>query len=292
MPSPRPGRTTTLRSLARVASEALPHPIVAQAISAPRRVHCSSSLGRISYYEDAGVPGLPALLLHDVATPGSAFAFRALFDELRRDRPVVAPDLLGHGYSPRRKPAFTRAEHVRFVEEVLADVAKRFGMTVDVVAVGTTCEVAAEAIVRSSRRVRSLVMISPTGFVSGPWLATRLRALLARATRAGAGLRDPNVAAEVYDALRVPTCFVHGDAFDVPRLELDVLAAGHPSFRHSEIHGARTAPHVERPAETVDTLRAFWRTLAVKPELRLVRGQKSERGDQHGPEKRVVPTDL
>lgn len=242
--------------IAMVASEVLPHPIIAHGIAAPRRVYCSSSLGRISYYEDAGASGLPVLLLHDVATPGSASAFRALFDELRGERPLVVADLLGHGFSQRRKHPYARAEHERFFEELLKDVSRRYGATVDVVAVGTTCEIAAASIVRSSRHVRSLVMIAPTGFDSAPWLVARLRGLVARAARAvrsGVELRDPNVVAEVYDALRIPTCFLHREA------------------------EAFAPPHVDRPSQTADALRAFWRTLAVKPELRLIRGEKPER---------------
>lgn len=262
--------------LAMLAGEVLPHPIIAHAIAAPRRVLCSSSLGRISYYEDAGASGLPVVLLHDVAVAGSASSFRALFDHLRGERPIVVPDLLGHGFSQRSpRTPFTRDDHVRFVEEVLADVSRRYGATVDVVAVGTTCEMAASSIVRSARHVRSLAMISPTGFETGGRIASGLRALLARGRPA---LRDPDVVAEVYDALRVPTCFVHGDASPVvPRAQIDLLSSGHPSFRRSEIRGARIAPHVDHPDATAEALRAFWRTLAVKPELRLIRGEKPER---------------
>lgn len=265
--------------MAMLANEILPHPIVAHAIAAPRRVLCSSSLGRISYYEDPAGARLPVLLLHDVAIPGSASAFRALFEHLRGERPLVVPDLLGHGFSERRRKApFTRDEHVRFVEEVLADVSRRYGATIDVVAVGTTCEIAAAAIVRSSRHVRSLAMIAPTGFDDAPWLVRRARSLLARGAT---GLRDPDVVADVYDALRVPTCFVHGDADSaanhVPRAQIDLLVEGHETFRRSEIRGAHAAPHVDRAPATSDALRAFWRTLAVKPELRLIRGEKSER---------------
>lgn len=226
--------------LAMVANEVLPHPILAHAIAAPRRVLCSSSLGRISYYEDAGASGLPILLLHDVAPPGSASALRAIFDELRRDRAVVAPDLLGHGFSQRRGRApFTRDEHVRFVEEVLEDMSRRYGATVDVVAVGTTSEIAAQAIVRSSRHVRSLVVVGPPGLEPSPWLVGRLRSLLARGAQS---LRDPNPG-EIYDALRVPTFYVHEGV----------------------------------PGLSADALRAFWKTLAVKPELRLIRGGKLDR---------------
>lgn len=262
--------------IAMVANEVLPHPIIAHAIAAPRRVYCSSSLGRISYYEDAASSGLPLLLLHDVAVRGSASAFRSLFESLRGERPIVVPDLLGHGFSERRRRAsFTRDEHVQFVDEVLADVSRRYGATVDVVAVGTTCEIAATSIVRSSRHVRSLVMVAPTGFESRPWIATKLRSLLARGA---AHLRDANVAADVYDALHVPTCFVHGGAApDVPRSQIDLLSVGHAGFRRAEIHGAHVAPHVDRADATADALRAFWRTLAVKPELRLIRGEKLER---------------
>jgi pimeloyl-ACP methyl ester carboxylesterase len=262
--------------IAMLASELLPHPILAHGFAAPRRVYCSSSLGRISYYEDAAASGLPLLLLHDVATPGvSASAFRALFEELRGERPIVVPDLLGHGFSQRGKRPFGRADHERFFEEVLGDVSRRYGATVDVVAVGTTSEIAAASIVRSSRHVRSLVLIAPTGLdAAAPWLVKRVRALVARHLL---DLRDPLVAENAYDALRVPTLFVHGDAFDVPRADLAALSQGHASFRQSEVHGARIAPHVDRPRETADALRAFWRGLAMKPELRLIRGEKTER---------------
>jgi pimeloyl-ACP methyl ester carboxylesterase len=252
--------------LAMVANEVLPHPIIAHAIAAPRRVLCSSSVGRISYYEDAGASGLPILLLHDVAPPGSASALRALFEDLRGERAIVAPDLLGHGFSQRRgRLPFTREEHVRFVEEMLADVSRRYGATVDVVAVGTTAEIAARAIVRSSRHVRSLVMIAPTGFETVSRITGRLLSYVARRT----ALRDPNVATDVYDALRVPTCFVHERGEGV-RAGIDLLIAGHASFRRSEAC-------IDRGDEMGDVLRAFWRTLAVKPELRLIRGEKSER---------------
>lgn len=222
--------------LAMVANEVLPHPIRTHSIAAPRRVYPSSSLGRISYYEDAGGAGLPVLLLHDVAIPGSATALRGLFEQLRGERPLVVPDLLGHGFSQHgRKPAFTREEHVRSIEELLEDVARRHGATVDVVAVGTSCEIAATAIVRSSRHVRSLALIAPPGLEREPWLVRRAKDLLARAARS---LRDPN-AADTFDALRVPAFYVHGEA-------------------------------------SAETLHGFWRTLRVKPELRLIRGEKTE----------------
>jgi pimeloyl-ACP methyl ester carboxylesterase len=275
--------------LATAAAALLPPPMSrAHAIAAPRRVLWSSSLGRISYYEDGGASGLPVLLLHDVARASSAFELCALFEQLRGDRPLVVPDLLGHGFSEHRKTPFTREEHVQFVQEIIVDLSRRYGATVDVLAVGTTSELAAAAIVRSSRHVRSLVMIAPTGFRPVPWVVRTASALVARGvlgrlvrTRSGLYsllLRAPNVVAGVYDALRVPTCILHGGDDDVPRAEIEFLGDGHASFQRSEIRGAHAAPHVERADATADALRAFWRTLAVKPELRVIRGARTERG--------------
>lgn len=262
--------------MAMAASALLHHPVFPHAIAAPRRVFCSSSLGRISYYEDGAASGLPVVLLHDVGAPANGLG--ALFEELRGERPLVVPDLPGHGFSQRRKTPLTRDEYVRFVEDVVVDVSRRYGATIDVVAIGTTSEFTAEAVVRSSRHVRSLTLIAPTGFETASWLVRRRQALLSRATFGWtAALNDPNVVAGVYDALRVPTCFLHGTETSVPRAEIDLLGGGHTTFRRSEILGAHGAPHVERADATADALRAFWRTLSVKPELRLIRGEKSER---------------
>src|SRR5690606_9368935 len=125
-----------------------------------------------------GPSGPPVLLLHDVALGGTAKAHRALFEALRGERPLVVPDL------PR---APTREDHVRVVDELLSDVSRRYGATVDVVAVGTTCELAAASVVRSPRPVRSFVMIAPTGFDGTHPVLRRVRAILARRS---ARLRD------------------------------------------------------------------------------------------------------
>lgn len=311
------------------ARHVLTHPVLPHAIAAPRRVLGATSVGRISYYEDDGASGLPVVLLHDVGPIGSAYALRGLFDALRVDRPVIAPDLPGYGFSERRTAGFARDDYVSFVEELVADVSRRYGATVDVVAVGASGEIAASAVVLSSRHVRSLTIVSPTGFGRASRVASRLSRLrrvaarpfvadvvhracasrvalrmtlsrrsrvldegLVRYARSAAlqprarpaivaavsgALSAPDVVASVYDAVRVPTCFVHGSEAPVSRSEIDLLVAGHDAFRRSEIRGARAMPHVERPAETAGALRVFWRGLAVKPQLRLIRGERSTR---------------
>lgn len=315
-----------LAPLAWAAGRVLTHPVLPHAIAAPRRV-TSTTLGRISYYEDDGASGLPVLLLHDVSVAGSAFELRGLFDALRADRPVLAPDLPGYGFSERRGVPYAREDYVRFVDELVTEMSRRYGATVDIVCVGTAGELAARAIVRSARHVRSLAIIGPTGFGAERWAARTLRralggaligrlahrltssapALRMRISRRSNGplaeglvryarvaaqqprassaavaalsgaLSDPRIAEDVYDALRVPVCFLHGSEAGLPREEVDLLVAGHDAWRRSELRGAREMPHVERPVETAEALRAFFRTLAVKPELRVIRGERSAR---------------
>lgn len=312
------------------ARQVFAHPVLPHAIAAPRRVLSATSVGRISYYEDDGASGLPVVLLHDVGPAGSAYALRGLFDALRADRPVIAPDLPGYGFSERRGGRWIRDDYVAFVGELVADVSRRYGATVDIVAIGAAGEIAASAVVCSSRHVRSLTLIAPTGFGRAARVASRLSRLrrvtarpvvggvvhracasrlalrmtlsrrsqgavddgLVRYTRAAAlqpraraailaavsgALSAPDVVASVYATVRVPTCFVHGSEASVPRSELDSLVAGHDAFRRVEIRGARAMPHVERPAETAGALRVFWRGLAVKPQLRLIRGERTTR---------------
>lgn len=300
------------------------HPVLPHAIAAPRRVLAGASSGRISYYEDDGASGLPVVLLHGLGPLGSAYELRALFDALRADRPVVAPDLLGYGFSERRSEPYARDEYVRFVEELVADVSRRYGASVDVVAVGLTAEIAASVAARSSRYIRSLALISAAGLspeprvvalgrslLAQPWLGAvahrasssraALHALLARRSHlpvddafvrhASAAARQPRargaivsalsgaLAAEssVYEDVRVPTCFVHGEADRVPRGAIDRLASASERIAKAEIRRARAMPHLERPVDTAEALRAFWRTLAIKPQLRLIRGEKTAR---------------
>lgn len=312
------------------AHNVLAHPVLPHAIAAPRRVLSSASMPRISYYEDDGASGLPVVLLHDLGPTGSSYALRGLFDALRVDRPVIAPDLPGYGFSERPIGGWARDEYVHFVEELVADVSRRYGATVDIVAAGAAGEIAASAVVRSSRHVRSLTLISPTGFGAAPRLVSRLRRLrrvagrplvgpvvcracssraalrlslsrrsrgaldegLVRYARAAAlqprsraailaavsgSLSTPDVVSSVYDAVRVPMCFVHGSDAALSRSDVDRLVTEHDNFRRSEIRGSRGMPHVERPYETAEALRVFWHGLAVKPQLRLIRGERSAR---------------
>jgi len=124
----------------------------------------------MSYYEDAGASGVPVVLFHGASETSSTYELRGLFEAFRSDRPVIACDLPGYGFSERRNVPYARDDYVRFVEEMLEDVSQRYGSTVDVVAVGLSGELAGRAVLHRARLVRSLTLIAPTGF---EWAGTR-----------------------------------------------------------------------------------------------------------------------
>ncbi|AKV02388.1 putative alpha/beta hydrolase [Labilithrix luteola] len=313
------------------AGRVLAHPVLPHAIAAPRRV-LASSVGRISYYEDDGASGPPLVLLHGAAPTSSAYEVRGLFEAFRSERPVLAFDLPGYGFSEKRSEPFTREQYVHFIEDILADVSRRYGSTVDVIAIGLTGELAGRAVQRKARLVRSLSVIAPTGF-DGPPSLTRaalvharelaakaldvpflgaalhraatakpvLRAQLGRATRGRAAeelvrythavshqpsarftilaamtgaLYDPAVVNDVYDVLGVHALFVHGDHPTCPPAVIDALVLRNSRFARVRIEGAHALPHVEQPFETASALRAFYATLSVKPQLRVIRGER------------------
>jgi pimeloyl-ACP methyl ester carboxylesterase len=322
--------------VASLASRVLTHPVLPHAIAAPRRMLTSKEAGRISYYEDDSASGLPLVLLHGLGPAGSAYEVRGLFDALRAERPVVAVDLPGFGFSERRDTAPSRDSYVAFVEELLTDVSRRYGASVDVVAIGVTGELVARAVLGAPRLVRSLALVAPTGFGLGSRasrvFASRLGASISEALRSRitsrvahaamaskpvlrariahatggrvdpalvsyvhaaahqprarfaplaafcGALSDPFVVGDVYDELRVPVLFVHGEEPDLAVKELDALVTRHACFRRARVFGSGKAPHLDRAIDTADRLRAFHRSLAVRPQLRLIRGERTLRG--------------
>lgn len=318
--------------LAWAAGHLLAHPVLPHAIVAPRRFFTSAEAGRVSYYEDDHASGLPLLLLHELGPRGSAYATRGIFDAMRGERPVIAVDMPGYGFSERRLAPLTREQHVRFVEELLGDVSRRYGASVDVVAFGITGEIAAQAALRVARVVRSLALVAPTGFGgfdaglcagaralgrallrapvvgalvhAGVTSRAFVRAALRRRTGghvdgalvsyAHAAARQPRArvaalaamsgalssgaaVAEIYDGLTVPVLFVHGDDPRLAVARVDALVERHAAFRRSRVYAAGPEPHLERPAETAERLRSFHRRLAVKPQLRVIRGERAGR---------------
>jgi pimeloyl-ACP methyl ester carboxylesterase len=132
-----------------------------EALAAPRREIRLPGVGLVSYYQDGTESGRPLLLVHSVNAAPSAFEMRPLFEHYRGSRPVLAPDLPGFGFSDRSDRPYTPALYQQALTGLLREVIKE---PVDLVALSLGAEFAAAAALSAPELVRSLVLISPTGF--------------------------------------------------------------------------------------------------------------------------------
>lgn len=134
------------------------------AIDAPRHQIATADAGTISYYADTSASGRPLVLLHGIHAAGSSYEMRPLFESFRGERPVYALDLPGYGFSERDARPYTPATYVHAIEHLLRNVALERGA--DIIALSLTSEYAAKVAVEMQEMVRSLVLVSPTGFAS------------------------------------------------------------------------------------------------------------------------------
>lgn len=152
--------------------------------------HC----GRVSYYSDTSAPqGRPLLLLHSINAAPSAMEMKPLFEHYRGKRPVYAPDLPGFGQSQRGDRDYSPALYAEAIRGFLVDI---IGEAADVVALSTSAEFAARAALTSDH-VRTLALISPTGFGARPRPSKKTRDRLFRF------FSTPFVGSGLYKALTV-----------------------------------------------------------------------------------------
>ncbi|MFM2041671.1 MAG: hypothetical protein RLY86_247 [Pseudomonadota bacterium] len=146
-------------------------PGLAPALDSARR-EITGRAGRLSYYtagpdrdRGEGAPADPVLLLHSINAAASAYEVRPIFQFLRGERPVYAPDLPGYGFSDRSDRYYDRDLFVAAVHDMLDLVrAEHPGRKVDVLALSLTAEFAARAIASRQDEVGRLVLVTPTGF--------------------------------------------------------------------------------------------------------------------------------
>ena len=132
-----------------------------KAIDADQKDIENDDIGRVSYYADTSNKGMPLVLLHSVNATSSAFEMKPIFERYRGERPVYALDLPGFGFSDRSERLYDPNLYQRTISTFLAEVV---GQPSDVVALSLSSEFAALTAVEESQYIRSLVMISPTGF--------------------------------------------------------------------------------------------------------------------------------
>lgn len=135
-----------------------------QAIDAEQRSFESLAAGRVSYYLDRRGQGRPLVLMHSINAAASSYEMKPLFEYYRGRRPVFAIDLPGFGFSARVNRPYTPELYVTAVLEFLRHELP--GEGVDLVALSLSSEFAAQVALREPDHVRSLTMISPTGFSS------------------------------------------------------------------------------------------------------------------------------
>jgi pimeloyl-ACP methyl ester carboxylesterase len=140
-------------------------PPLPPALDAERREFQSPRAGAIGYYTDQTGAGRPLLLLHSVNAAPSAREMKPLFERFRGQRPVYAPDLPGFGSSARDD----REYHPQLYADALTDFLSQVtGPGADLVALSTTAEFAARALLQTPDLGRSLCAISPTGLSTRP----------------------------------------------------------------------------------------------------------------------------
>ena len=137
------------------------HQGIAGALEADHLEMSTENVGRLSYYADASGKGTPLVLLHSINAAPSAYEMKPIFDHYRGKRPVFALDLPGFGFSERSDRLYSPQLYQDAIVEFIRDVVKK---PADVVALSLSAEFAALAAAHSPEWIRSLVMISPTGF--------------------------------------------------------------------------------------------------------------------------------
>ncbi len=135
------------------------------AVDAPRR-RFRSRYGMLSAYSDAAGPGRPLALVHSVNAAASAYEMRPLFERYRGKRPVHALDLPGFGFSDRDPVHYSPEFYAGAIQDWLEHEVP--GQPADLVALSLGGEFAARAAVERPDLIRSLTLISPTGFSLRP----------------------------------------------------------------------------------------------------------------------------
>ncbi|MEM7081573.1 MAG: alpha/beta hydrolase [Pseudomonadota bacterium] len=140
------------------------------AVDAPL-IALNGRAGRLAYYRAGSGP--PVLLIHSINAAGSTAEMAPLFEHLRRHRTVFALDLPGFGHSDRSEREYTVTLFVTAIQDIIDVIYEECDTPIDAVALSLSAEFLARAALHERHKLRSLTLITPTGFNVG---ANRLRA--------------------------------------------------------------------------------------------------------------------
>jgi pimeloyl-ACP methyl ester carboxylesterase len=142
----------------------LPAPVSGQ------RHEIGGPVGRLTYY--SGVPQTdgqfpPLLLIHSINAAGSAYEIKPLYEHYRRSRTVYALELPGFGHSERGKREYTVRMMTDAILIMIREIQSVHGQgPIDALAVSLSSEFLARAVTETPLGIRSVALISPTGFRS------------------------------------------------------------------------------------------------------------------------------
>ena len=121
--------------------------------------------GSVALYASVGGEGTPLLLVHSVNAAASAYEMRPLYLHYAGKRPVYAIDLPGYGMSERRAKTYTARMMADAIHAAVDEIGRRHdGAKVDIMALSVSCEYAARVALERPDDVRTLGLLSPTGF--------------------------------------------------------------------------------------------------------------------------------
>lgn len=156
----------------------VPHGLpLAHAVRGERR-EIRGQAGRLSCYVSG--EGRPMLLVHSINAAASAYEVKPIFERAMQRYRVYAPDLPGFGFSDRSRRDYNPRLYTDAVHDVLDNIAAEHGEApVELLAVSLGAEFAARAAMERPSRIRTLALVTPTGFSRGiprvPGLETALR---------------------------------------------------------------------------------------------------------------------
>jgi pimeloyl-ACP methyl ester carboxylesterase len=140
------------------------------------RIEIDTPAGRLSFYttqpnrsasNDKG-DATPLLMLHSINASGSAFEVKPIYEHCAQDRPVVALDLPGFGFSERSCRPYSPRLMTDAVLAMTSNMRHRFGNApIDLMGVSLSCEYVARAASEQPTWFRSVALVSPTGFDRG-----------------------------------------------------------------------------------------------------------------------------
>jgi pimeloyl-ACP methyl ester carboxylesterase len=143
----------------------IPHRVsLPPAVSGERR-DLRSKAGRLSYYCAGPENSEPLLLVHSINAAGSAYEMRPLYEHYRERRRVYALDLPGFGFSDRSDRDYTPRLMTDAIHAMVTEIQRIHGHApIDAIALSLAAEFLARAASESPQALRSIALISPTGF--------------------------------------------------------------------------------------------------------------------------------